>query len=50
MSRSGSVPQEAEQLEAAPAQLHVEALRSDITSGELESITAHAAPVHPVSV
>ena len=45
-----AVPQEAEQLEAARTQLHVEATRSDITRGELESITAHAAPAHPVSV
>jgi hypothetical protein len=44
------VPQEAEQLKAAPAQPHVEAIRSNITLGELESINAHAAPAHPVSV
>jgi len=45
-----AVPQEAEQLEAARTQLHVEAIHSDMALNELESITAHAAPVHAVTV
>jgi len=44
-----AAPQETKQLEAARTRLHVEATRSDITLGELESITAHAAPAHAVT-